>query len=211
MTVSDPSSSARISAPRRAAPDAAICVYCGSSGRVPQLYKDSAARLGQALAEAGIGLVYGGGRVGLMGILADAALAAGGHVTGVIPEHIREQEVDHQGLDELIVVDSMHTRKRIMAERSRGFIVLPGGLGTLDETFEILTWKQLSLHDRPVLLVNIAGYWDPLVALIDAQAETGFVRPQHRRLFQLVDTVEAAIARLPDLIAHPGPMVGFRT
>ena len=139
-----------------------VCVYCGSSSRVSDTYKDAAHQLGTLLGENGHQLVYGGGRVGLMGIVADATLAAGGSVVGIIPEHIQVLEVEHTGLTELLVVDSMHTRKRMMVDRSDAFVVLPGGLGTLDETFEILTWKQLRLHDKPIVVANIDGYWDAL-------------------------------------------------
>ena len=130
--------------------------------RVSDTYKDAAHQLGTLLGQNGHQLVYGGGRVGLMGIIADATLAAGGPVVGIIPEHIQVLEVEHTGLSELLVVDSMHTRKRMMVDRSDAFVVLPGGLGTLDETFEILTWKQLRLHDKPIVVANIDGYWDPL-------------------------------------------------
>ncbi len=145
--------------------------------------------------------MFGGGRVGLMGLLADAALAAGGKVTGVIPETLQDREVGHGAIDDLRVVDTMHSRKQLMCEEADAFCALPGGLGTLDETFEIVTWRQLGLHDKPVVLLNVAGYWDPLIALIDHQARAGYVRRDHVALIQAVDTVEAvfqAIAAAPE-------------
>jgi len=134
-----------------------VCVYCGSAGAVDPRYRAAADELGRSVAAAGIKLVFGGGRIGLMGIAADAALAAGGHVTGVIPASLRDAELAHSGLSELVVVATMHDRKRVMAERADAFAVLPGGIGTLDETFEILTWRQLGLHDKPIFLVDIGG------------------------------------------------------
>ena len=178
-----------------------ICVYCGSSASVAAQYRHAASELGRLLAERGIKVVYGGGRVGLMGLVADAALAAGGEVVGIIPRHIEEMEVAHQTLTELLVVETMHERKRMMVDRAQGFVVLPGGLGTLDETFEILTWKQLSLHHHPVVILNVDGYWDPLLELIRHAAAKGFVRPEHAKLFRAVAKVEDV---LPALMAEPG-------
>lgn len=183
-----------------------ICLYCGSSNRVAERHRAAAQRFGTMLGRRGIELVYGGGRVGLMGIAADAALAAGGRVTGIIPEHIQVLEVGHTGLSELLVVDSMHTRKRLMFERSDAFVALPGGLGTLDETFEIVTWKQLALHDKPVIIVNEGGYWAPLAALVDHMIAEGFAREQHRRLFRFVDSVDdvfPALALAPEPVIEP--------
>jgi len=183
-----------------------VCVYCGSSSQVADVHKAAAHALGAGLAERGIRLVYGGGRVGLMGIVADAAIAAHGEVVGIIPEHLQSMEVGHTGLAELVVVDGMHTRKRIMVERSDAFIVLPGGMGTLDEMFEVLTWKQLRLHDKPVVIVDVEGYWAPLVALIDHMIDGGFVKPAHRGLFSVVTRVEevfAALERAPDPVLPP--------
>ncbi|MEI6558521.1 MAG: TIGR00730 family Rossman fold protein [Rhodospirillaceae bacterium] len=179
-----------------------VCVYCGSSSRVNDVYKDAARQLGVGLARAGIEVVYGGGRVGLMGILADAALAAGGRVVGIIPEHLQVLEVDHVGLSELVVVDSMHARKRLMVERSDAFVVLPGGLGTLDETFEVVTWKQLRLHDKPIVIADIAGYWTPLLQLFAHIDGEQFVSGGYRRLF----SVAADIAQVLDSLGHqPAP------
>jgi uncharacterized protein (TIGR00730 family) len=173
-----------------------VCLYCGSSGAVDPLYREAAGELGARLAEAGIALVYGGGRVGLMGLAADAALNAGGSVIGVIPGRLRDAELAHPGLTELLVVDSMHERKRLMAERADAFAVLPGGIGTLDETFEILSWRQLALHDKPIFIVDIAGYWAPLLALFDHLIARGFARPESRHLLQIVPTVAALMTAL---------------
>jgi uncharacterized protein (TIGR00730 family) len=175
-----------------------LCVYCGSSGAVEASYRQAASELGARLARAGIEVVYGGGRVGLMGLLADAALAAAGKVTGIIPSHLRDAEMAHHGVTELVVVDSMHERKRLMAERADAFAILPGGIGTLDEMFEIVSWKQLQLHDRPILLVDIDGYWAPLRALLDHIIDKGFARPQTRRLLQVVPSISALMAALSE-------------
>ena len=181
-----------------------LCVYCGSSNRVDPAHLEGARGLGALAARRGIEIVFGGGHVGLMGALADGALAAGGRVTGIIPEHLQALEVGHEGVSEMIVVDSMHTRKRRMFERSDAFCILPGGLGTLDETFEIITWKQLSLHDKPIVLVNLAGYWDPLLKLLEHQIETGYLRPQHSRLFHVVERIESVFDALE---AAPAPVL----
>jgi uncharacterized protein (TIGR00730 family) len=178
-----------------------LCVYCGSSGAVESQYRDAASELGAHLAQAGIALVYGGGRIGLMGLLADAALAAEGKVTGIIPSHLRDAEVAHRGVTELVVVDSMHERKRLMAERADAFAILPGGIGTLDEMFEIVSWKQLRLHDKPILLVDIGGYWAPLRALLDHIIDTGFAGAQTRGLLKVVPSVAALMAALSEVRA----------
>jgi len=188
-----------------------LCVYCGASVGHSQALIDAAKTLGAGLAARNIRLVYGGGKVGMMGVLADATLAGGGHVTGVIPNHLQDTEVGHSGVTELKVVDSMHTRKRTMFELADGFVILPGGLGTLDETFEIITWKQLGLHDKPIVLADIDGYWAPLRALIDAIVDNGFARQGCRALFEVVDSVPAifetfAAAPVPQAEAHPGRM-----
>ena len=181
-----------------------LCVYCGSSEMVDERYRAAASELGTRLAAAGIELVYGGGRVGLMGLLADAALASGGGVTGIIPVRLAEAELAHLGATELIVVDSMHDRKREMVERSDAFAVLPGGIGTLDEMFEILSWKQLKLHAKPIFLVDIAGYWGPLRAVLDHVVTEGFARPEAHHLLQVVSTV----AELMSVLAtEPAPVL----
>ena len=179
-----------------------VCVYCGSSLGESQVYTAQAQILGRLLAENGIRLVYGGGRIGLMGVVAEAALAAGGEVVGIIPNHLHDWEVGHTGLTELHVVDSMHTRKRMMVEMSDAFIALPGGLGTLDEFFEVVTWRQLKLHDKPVIILNVEDYWHPLLALIEAVIERGFARRTATNLFTIVDSAEALI---PVLRSEPAP------
>lgn len=173
-----------------------VCVYCGSSLGVGETYREAAVQLGRQIGNAGMNLVYGGGRIGLMGMVADAALSAGAEVTGIIPEHIQVREVEHTGLHELLVVDSMHSRKRLMVERSDAFVVLPGGLGTLDETFEILTWRQLGLHSKPVILLNLNGYWDPLLDMVDHIVGQGFMRGDWRDFFHEAATVEEAVGLL---------------
>lgn len=173
-----------------------LCVYCGSSGAVSEIYRAAAKELGACLADAGIELVFGGGKVGLMGLMADAALAKGGRVTGIIPVGLRDAELAHQGVSELVVVDTMHARKALMAERAGAFAILPGGIGTLDETFETLSWKQLGLHDKPIFLVDVAGYWAPLRALLDRVVDAGFARPATHDLLEVVPTVSALIGKL---------------
>ena len=166
-----------------------ICVYCGSSNRGPRRHQEAAIELGRRLAEAGIELIFGGGRVGLMGRLADSALDAGGRVTGVIPNHLIEAEVGHARVTRLVVTKSMHQRKAAMFRRSDAFVILPGGPGTLDEFFEILTWRQLRLHDKPIILVDLDGYWRPLLHLIERIIEQGYARRSFRRLFGIVDSI----------------------
>lgn len=173
-----------------------VCVYCGSAGTVDERYRAAAAELGQALAAAGITMIFGGGRIGLMGLAADAALAAGGQVVGVIPAALRDRELAHAGVSELVVVDTMHDRKRVMAERADAFAVLPGGIGTLDEFFEILTWRQLGLHDKSIFLVDIAGYWEPLRALLDHIVARKFAANLAPRLVEIVPDIKSLIARL---------------
>lgn len=174
----------------------AICVFCGSQPGRRTEYVDVARETGRLLATSGIELVYGGGHVGLMGAMADAALVNGGRVTGVIPEHLMRPEVAHLGLSELLVVDSMHTRKRTMAMRSNAFIVLPGGFGTLDEMFEMLTWRQLQLQTKPVGLVNVAGYFDSLLALLTHAADEGLIRNEHLSLLMVESTPQRLLDRL---------------
>jgi uncharacterized protein (TIGR00730 family) len=157
-----------------------LCVFCGSSPEVEDVFFTAAREVGRLLASQGRRLVYGGGRIGLMGALADAAAAAGGEVIGVIPRSLLEKEVGHQGLSRLHVVASMHERKAMMAELSDGFIALPGGIGTLEEFFEIWTWAQLGLHHKPFGLLNVAGFFDPLLTFLDELADRRFLRPEHR-------------------------------
>jgi uncharacterized protein (TIGR00730 family) len=173
-----------------------LCVYCGSSPGTDQRYGDAARTLGAGLAAAGVELVYGGGRNGLMGLVADAVLAGGGRVTGVIPLHLQHRELAHLGLTELLVVDSMHERKRVMADRADAFAVLPGGVGTLDETVEILSWRQLGLHDKPIYIVDIAGYWSPLARLFEHIVASDFAAPLVPRLVRFVPDIAALLAEL---------------
>jgi uncharacterized protein (TIGR00730 family) len=165
-----------------------ICVFAGSSPGVRQEYLQAAHDLGQALVERGLGIVYGGASVGLMGTLADAALAAGGEVIGVLPHGLFKREVGHDHLTKLHTVGSMHERKALMADLADGFIALPGGFGTFDELFEITTWAQLGLHSKPIGLLNISGYFTPLLALVTHAQTEGFIRPLHTQLLLYKDT-----------------------
>jgi uncharacterized protein (TIGR00730 family) len=157
-----------------------LCVFCGSSFGANPAYTETAAALGTLLASRGIGLVYGGGNVGLMGVIADAALAAGGEVIGVIPKSLADREIAHTGCTELRVVDSMHTRKAMMADLSDAFVAMPGGVGTFEEFFEAITWTQLGLHRKPCGLLNVAGFYTPLALFIDQAVSDGFIKPVHR-------------------------------
>jgi hypothetical protein len=170
-----------------------VCVYCGSSSGARPHYAAAAKHTGTLLGARGIGLVFGGGGVGLMGIVADAALAAGAEVIGVIPNALAAKEVAHRKLTDLRVVGSMHERKAVMADLADAFIALPGGMGTLDELFEILTWAQLGLHEKPAGLLDVEGYFRPLVTFLDHAVTEGFVREPHRRLLTVADTPEALL------------------
>lgn len=182
-----------------------ICVFCGSSIGARPVYAEAARQVGALLARRGLGLVYGGGSVGLMGVLADAALSAGGEVIGVIPEFLFKREIEHRGATEMRVVGSMHERKALMADLADGFIALPGGYGTLDEFCEIITWAQLGLHRKPVGLLNVAGYFDSFLAFLDHTTAEGFVQPNYRAL--VLDDADAA--RLLDRLHtyQPPPVV----
>ncbi len=164
-----------------------VCVYCGSRDGAESVYADAAAAVGRGIAQRGWQLVYGGGRAGLMGRLADAALAAGGRVVGVIPRSLMEREVGHAGLSELHVVETMHQRKRLMAERSDAFVALPGGIGTFEELFEVWTWRQLGYHDKPVGLLNVGGYYDALLGFLGETVDRGFVSPPQHALLQVAN------------------------
>jgi uncharacterized protein (TIGR00730 family) len=178
-----------------------ICVYCGSSsGKRPE-YIESANRLAKMLVEQDIGLVYGGASVGIMGVIADAVLAGGGEVIGVIPQSLVDKEVSHSGLTELTIVKSMHERKAIMADLADGFIALPGGLGTLEELFEILTWSQLGLHTKPCGLLNVDGYYDKLCGFLDHAVEEQFVKTLHREMLLIEETPEKLLVVMQDY--HP--------
>ncbi|RFA26596.1 Rossman fold protein, TIGR00730 family [Alkalilimnicola ehrlichii] len=170
-----------------------LCIFSGSSpGRLP-IYTETATRLGHALADAGIGLVYGGASVGLMGAAADAAQAHGGEVIGVIPRSLVEKEIAHTGLDDLRIVESMHERKALMAELSDGFIALPGGIGTLEELFEVWTWAQLGHHTKPCALMNINGFYDGLSAFLDHIVTEAFLKPVHRGMLIVEQDVDALL------------------
>ncbi|KIL98482.1 Lysine decarboxylase family [Paramagnetospirillum magnetotacticum MS-1] len=178
-----------------------VCVFCGSNSGANPAYAEAAAQLGRLLAERGLTLVYGGGNVGLMGIVADAALAAGGQVIGVIPESMLKWEVGHPELTELRVVASMHERKAAMADLADGFIALPGGIGTLEELFEIWTWGQLGLHAKPLGFLDVAGYYERLLAFLDHMTGEGFVKPRHREMVAVHDDPAALLGLLESY--HP--------
>jgi len=180
-----------------------VCVFCGSNPGVREDYRNSAQALARALAGRALGLVYGGGNVGLMGKLADSMLQAGGEVIGVIPRSLVAKEVAHRGVTELRIVDTMHERKALMNDLSNAFIALPGGFGTLDEFFEILTWSQLGIHGKPSGLLNVAGYYDRLLAMLDHAVAEGFLRPAHRDLVIADSDVDALLLRLAAFVPVP--------
>ena len=180
-----------------------ICVFCGSSARVADVYKTAARDLGTIMGQNAIRLIYGGGHAGLMGIVADATMAAGGQVTGIIPDFLEKIEVGHHHISELIVTDSMHDRKAGMYTRADAFVTLPGGLGSLDETFEVLTWTQLGLSNKPVILVDVDGYWQPFLALVDHVISAGFARPENRDMIHVVKQVSDVLPLLQRLPACP--------
>lgn len=182
-----------------------VCVYCGSSSGFDPVYRQAAHELGTALARAGHGLVYGGGDVGLMGTVADAVLGAGGPVVGVIPQALVDRELAHQGLTELVITGSMHERKAIMVERADAFVALPGGYGTFDELFETLTWLQLGIHAKPIILFDVDGFFAPLLALADQAVRAGFLKPAHRDAAVHADSVTAVLAALSAPPAAPVP------
>ena len=173
-----------------------ICVFCGSNPGAEPAYAEAAADLGRLLAGRGLTLVYGGGHVGLMGVLADATLAAGGRVTGVIPEALAAKELAHAGLTDLVVVGSMHERKALMSELSDAFIALPGGIGTLEEWFEVWTWSQLGFQPKPCGMLNVAGYYDHLLAFLDHMTEERFLSPPHRSMAIVEDRADRLLDRL---------------
>lgn len=184
-----------------------LCVFCGSSPGANPAYVQAGQTLGRLMGEAGIRLVYGAGGTGIMGAVSKGVLDAGGKVTGIIPQHLVDMEAAMDGLDERIVVPDMHTRKRMMFDRSDAFCVLPGGFGTLDETFEILTWRQLHLHDKPVVICNINDYWKPFLAIGESMMKEGFIRPGNLELFTMVNRVEdvlpAANQAIPSVTQEP--------
>lgn len=178
-----------------------LCVYCGAAQGSGPLYRLIAQRLGLHIAQHQVRLIYGGGRVGLMGVIADAVKAAGGHVTGVIPNFLERREVGNREIDDLHVVETMHERKRLMFELSDAFCMMPGGFGTLEEFFEVITWRQLGQHDKPIIVLNEAGYWDPLLRLVDHGQREGFMADP-TPLFTVVDSVEDVV---PSLVRQPKP------
>ena len=182
----------------------ALCVYCGSRQGTDPAFAAAARDVGNAIGRRGWRLVYGGGGSGLMGEVADAALAAGARSTGVIPSALMQRELGHRGLEELLVVETMHERKRMMAERSDAFVALPGGIGTFEELFEVWTWLQLGYHAKPVGLLNVAGYYDPLLAFLDRSVAQGFVPPAQRALLQVETHADALLDRLAALSGRPG-------
>lgn len=170
-----------------------VCVFCASAAGASSAYLQAATELGRRIAERGYGLLYGGATVGAMGAVADAALTAGGEVVGVIPDVIREREIDHKGLTELYVVRTMHERKALLSSRADAFLALPGGYGTMDEFIEIVTWAQLRIHAKPCVLVNVGGFWDGLLRFLDHTVREGFIVPENRRLVQVADDPEDAL------------------
>ena len=190
----------------RGDPTARLCVYCGSNAGTSPSFGALAQQLGSSLAHRGIGVVYGGGQVGLMGMVADAALAAGGEVVGVITEQLVGAEVAHTGLTRLEVVPSMHERKARLSELADGFLVLPGGFGTVDEFAEVLTWNQLGIIAKPVVLIDVDGFWTPMFAWMERAVAAGFVRSSHRMLAQHAHSVDEAIA----MAMAPVPDVGHK-
>ncbi|HEX3149565.1 MAG TPA: TIGR00730 family Rossman fold protein [Gemmataceae bacterium] len=182
-----------------------VCVFCGSSSGVRAEYTHAAAETGDLIARRGLGLVYGGGHVGLMGVVADAALRAGGSVVGVITQALKDREVAHDGLTELHTVRTMHERKALMASLSDAFLVLPGGIGTLEEFFEVWTWGQLGEHTKPVGLVNVAGYFDGLIRFLDASMTAGFLKRKHRKMLIVGETPTAVVDAFSD---YKPPTIG---
>ncbi len=176
-----------------------VCVYCGSRFGNKPYYREQADELGQRIAAAGLSLVYGAGSVGLMGVVARAARENGADVIGIIPTHLDDVEITQDGLSELHVTDDMHQRKRMMFEKSDAFIVLPGGLGTLDETLEMMTWAQLSLHEKPIIIVNTNNYWSPLLELVEHVVDDGFAAPENANLLSVAEDPEGAINLIQQL------------
>jgi uncharacterized protein (TIGR00730 family) len=172
-----------------------VCVFCGSSGGSDPAYLEAARHAGRSLAERGLRLVYGGGKIGMMGAISDAALDAGGQVVGVIPRQIVDLEIGHEGLDDLRVVGSMHDRKALMAELADAFIALPGGIGTFEELFEVYTWAHLGLHRKPLGLLDVAGYYAPLEAMLDHAVDERFLRPETRSMLVRADSLDALLER----------------
>jgi uncharacterized protein (TIGR00730 family) len=184
-------------------PERKICVFTGSRHGASTAYADAAEQLARDLVKRGFGLVYGGGNVGLMNVIADAVLELGGHVIGVIPDSLVSKEVAHRGLSDLRVVQSMHERKALMAELSNGFIAMPGGIGTMEELFEVLSWAQLGLHEKPCGLLNVARYYDPLVEFLDRAVTQDFLKPKHRALLLVESESAILLDRFDEMLAAP--------
>jgi len=174
----------------------AVCVFCGASNDAPKKHLDLGTELGKDMAKNNIRLVYGGGDCGIMGSVANSVMAEGGKVTGVFPESLKNIENEHQSLTEIVMVETMHQRKELMYQRSQAFVILPGGFGTMDEMFEILTWKQLLMHEKPIIVVNHDGYWDHLVALMENIIDQGFAERSMRDHFTVVDDVDGLMKEL---------------
>jgi uncharacterized protein (TIGR00730 family) len=170
-----------------------ICVFCGASNNVPQNFLNVGTRFGEILAKHGVSLVYGGGDCGMMGAVANATMKNGGTATGVFPISLRDLENEHKSLSEIIIVNTMHERKQLMFERADAFVVLPGGFGTMDEMFEIITWKQLQIHHKPVVIFNYEEYWSPLITLMNNIIDNGFAKPETAGFYHVVDRVEAIL------------------
>lgn len=183
-----------------------ICLFCGSRGAVAPAYRQAAADFGRLLGQEGIRLVYGGGQVGLMGLAADACLAAGGEVVGIIPRHLHMREVEHRGLTKLHVVSDMHTRKRLMFELADAFVVLPGGIGTFDELCEVLSWQTLGYHQKPILLLDLEGFWRPFIGAIDHVIAQGFAGDELTRAYRVIAGLDEM---LPTLAGMPEPVASY--
>ena len=183
-----------------------IAVFCGSKSGTKKIFIEAAQELGNQISKRGIRLIFGGGRVGLMGEVADQVLAGGGKVTGVIPQFLNDLEVAHRGVTELITVDSMHERKNLMYNKSDAYVILPGGLGTLDELMEILTWKQLQIHISPIIILDVDGYWGALRLLFQDIIDGGFAHPKALDLFSIVDSVDGVFDAI-DASLSPDPIV----
>jgi hypothetical protein len=171
----------------------ALCVFCGSSAGTDTRFREAAVRFGRQLADEKVTLIFGGGHLGMMGATAEAALAVGGKVVGIIPEHLTRMEAAFREITELHIVESMHERKKKMFDLAEGFVILPGGMGTMDETFEILTWKQLRLHNKPIIIVNQNGYWTPWLALVEHIVGQGFAHPDTKKLYTVVEDVDQVL------------------
>ncbi|PIZ32756.1 MAG: TIGR00730 family Rossman fold protein [Alphaproteobacteria bacterium CG_4_10_14_0_8_um_filter_37_21] len=173
-----------------------LCVFCSASEKIDQKFKDIADETGRIMAKNNIGLVFGGGKLSMMGAVASSVTANGGHATGYIPGHLNESEGGHSDIEDIHIVDTMHTRKMHMAENSDGFLVLPGGFGSMDEFFEIMTWKQLGIHHKPIIIMNAHGYWEPLLKLMDHIIAHNFARPEHKNIFDVIQTPDELMKML---------------